>query len=235
MLSFFSQAVFFQSVFTQTEYIHWQITTAPLVSQCIICYSDLMSLCDTLPVDGSANNVICWGGHFWEIAGLHEHGIVSQVQLEQKNSLNSLKLYPNASWSKGSRNFERKAWFWIGARLTLTTDEKRRILILCVQQSPQAPAEPQVLRCQLTIERASFNSIRSCEEIPSMHTYPSDFPEMTASTQSVICWTAQMVGWNKVTLNQTNKWCFDELMLLWYFANVCTSLRSKRIGKISPG
>ena len=49
-------------------------------------------------VDGSANNVLCRGGHFCEIAGVLAHRISSQVQLEQENSLNSLKRYPKTSW-----------------------------------------------------------------------------------------------------------------------------------------
>ena len=48
-------------------------------------------------VDGSANNVLCRGGHFCEIAGVLAHIISSQVQLEQENSLNSLKRYLKTS------------------------------------------------------------------------------------------------------------------------------------------
>ena len=59
-------------------------------------------------VDGSANNVLCRGGHFCEIAGVLAHIISSQVQLEQENSLNSLKRYPKTSWPEGSRHFDRK-------------------------------------------------------------------------------------------------------------------------------
>ena len=59
-------------------------------------------------VDGSANNVLCRGGHFREIAGVLAHRISSQVQLEQENSLNFLKRFPKTSWPEGSRHFERK-------------------------------------------------------------------------------------------------------------------------------
>ena len=59
-------------------------------------------------VDGSANNVFCRGSHFCEIAGVLAHRVSSQVQLEQKNSLNSLKRYPKTSWPEGSSHFERK-------------------------------------------------------------------------------------------------------------------------------
>ena len=59
-------------------------------------------------VDGSANNVLCRGGHFCEVAGVPAHLISSQVQLEQENSLNSLKRYPKTAWPKGPRHFERK-------------------------------------------------------------------------------------------------------------------------------
>ena len=62
-------------------------------------------------VDGSANNVLCRGGHFCEIAGVLAHIISSQVQLEQENSLNSLKRFPKTSWPEGSRHFERKERF----------------------------------------------------------------------------------------------------------------------------
>ena len=54
----------------------------------------------------------------------------------------------------------------------------------------------------------------------SMRYYPSNFTEMTASTQNIICWTVHMVGWHKVTSNQNNKWCIGELMLLSLFASV---------------
>ena len=58
-------------------------------------------------VDGSANNVLCRGGLFCEIAGVLAHRISSQVQLEQENSLNSLKRYPKTSWPEGSIRFQR--------------------------------------------------------------------------------------------------------------------------------
>ena len=67
-------------------------------------------------VDGSANNVLCRGGHFCEIAGTIAQWISSQVQLEQENSLNSLKRYPKTLWPEGSRHFERKECFWSEAR-----------------------------------------------------------------------------------------------------------------------
>ena len=65
-------------------------------------------------VDGSANNVLCRGGHFCEIAGTLPHRISSQVQLEQENSLNSLKLTPklhgpkDQDISRGRNDFEAK-------------------------------------------------------------------------------------------------------------------------------
>ena len=59
-------------------------------------------------VDGSANNVLCRDGHFCEMAGVPAHLISSQVQLEQENSLNSLKRYPKTAWPEGPRHFERK-------------------------------------------------------------------------------------------------------------------------------
>ena len=67
-------------------------------------------------VDGSANNVLCRGGHFCEIAGVLAHRISSQVQLEQENSLNYLKRYPKTSWPEESRHFERKEGFRSEAR-----------------------------------------------------------------------------------------------------------------------
>ena len=59
-------------------------------------------------VDGSANNVPCRAGHFCEIAGVPAHLVSSQVQLEQENSLNSLKRYPKTAWPEWPRHFERK-------------------------------------------------------------------------------------------------------------------------------
>ena len=67
-------------------------------------------------VDGSANNVLFRGGHFCEIAGVPSHLISSQVQLEQENSLNSLKRYSKTAWPEGPRHFERKEWFGSEAR-----------------------------------------------------------------------------------------------------------------------
>ena len=65
-------------------------------------------------VDGSANNVLCRGGHFCEIAGVLAHRISSQVQLEQENSLNSQTLSQNfmsqkdQDISRGRNDFEAK-------------------------------------------------------------------------------------------------------------------------------
>ena len=65
-------------------------------------------------VDVSANNVLCRGGHFCEIAGVLAHISSSQVQLEQENSLNSLKRYPKLHGPKdqdistGRNDFEAK-------------------------------------------------------------------------------------------------------------------------------
>ena len=103
-------------------------------------------------VDGSAYNVLCRGGHFCEIAGVLAHRVSSQVQLEQENSLNSLKRYPKTSWPEGSRHFERKEWFEAKPdRLDADRDngwKKANIETVC-PADPQAPAEPQVLRWRL--------------------------------------------------------------------------------------
>ena len=56
-------------------------------------------------VDSSANNVLCRGGHFCEIAGVLAHIISSQVQLEQENSLNSLKRYPSIFMARRIETF----------------------------------------------------------------------------------------------------------------------------------
>ena len=65
-------------------------------------------------VDGSANNVLCRGGHFCEIPGVLAHKISSQVQLEQENSLNSSNVIPklhgpkDQDISRGRNDFEAK-------------------------------------------------------------------------------------------------------------------------------
>ena len=63
---FLDRRYFFQSVFTQGEYTHWQIITATLVRHDIICYSGLVSHCFTLQLGGSANSVLWRGRHFWK-------------------------------------------------------------------------------------------------------------------------------------------------------------------------
>ena len=106
-------------------------------------------------------------------------------------------------------NFVRKKWFWSEARRAGRRPwqriKKAKNETVCPAE-PQAPAEAQVLRWWLSV---SFCSRRTCKN--SMSVYLSDFPEMTASTQNVICWTAHTVRWNKVTPNQNNNWCHDEL------------------------
>ena len=58
-----------------------------------------------------------------------------------------------------------------GRTPTVTTNEKRRILKLSVQQSPKPQQSP---RCfKMTIERASFCSSRTCKN--SMRVYSGDF------------------------------------------------------------
>ena len=107
-----------------------------------------MSLCVTLPCGRFSKSRMCRGGHFCEIAGIIAQWILSQVQLEQENSLNSLKRYPKTSWPKGSRHFERKECFWSEARPTGRRPWQRTKKgedWNCLAE-PQAPAEPQVLR-----------------------------------------------------------------------------------------
>ena len=103
-------------------------------------------------VDGSANNVLCRGGHFCEIAGITAQWISWQVQLEQENSLNSLKRYPKTPWAEGSRHFERKECFWSEARPAGRRPwqrmKKAKIEAVCPAE-PQAPAESQVLKWRL--------------------------------------------------------------------------------------
>ena len=111
-------------------------------------------------MDGSANNVLCRGGHFCEIAGVLAHRISSQVQLEQENSMNSLKRYPKSSWPEGSRHFERKEWFWSEARPAgrrLWQRMKKGEYWNCLSRT-QAPAEPRVLRWQLGCEILSVQA-----------------------------------------------------------------------------
>ena len=129
-------------------------------------------------VDGSANIVLCWGGHFCEIAGVLAHWISSQVQLEQENSLNSLKRYPKTSWPEGSRHFERKEWFSsetrpVGRRPWQQTKEGESWNRL----SNRTPSRSRAPGFEMVIAKASFCSSRTCKN--SMCVYPSDFPEMT--------------------------------------------------------
>ena len=165
-------------------------------------------------VDGSANNVLCRGGNFCEIAGIIAHWISPQVQLEQENSLNSLKHYPKTSWPEGSRHFERKECFWSEARPAGRRPwqrMKKGEYWNCL--SSRAPSPSRAPGFEMVIERVSFCASRTCTN--SISVYPSDFPEMPASTQNAICWTSHIVRWNKVTPNQNSKWCQDKLMLLW--------------------
>ena len=166
-------------------------------------------------VDGSANNVLCRGGHFCEIAGVPAHLISSQVQLEQENSLNSLKRYPKTAWPEGPRHFERKEWIWSEAwpaRRLPWQRKKKGEYWNCL--SSRAPSPSRAPGLEMEIERAAFFcSNRTCKN--SMRVYSSDFPEMTASIQNDICWAAHNVRWNKVARNQNNEWWHDELMLLW--------------------
>ena len=166
-------------------------------------------------VDGSANNVLCRGGLFCEIAGVLAHRISSQVQLEQENSLNSLKRYPKTPWPEGSIHFQRNEWFWSEARPAGRRPwqrmKKRRILKLSVQQSPKPQQSP---RCfEMTIERASFCSSRTCKN--SMRVYSGDFSRNDGLATERYLLNRPIARWNNVTPNQNNKWCHDELMLLW--------------------
>ena len=101
--------------------------------------------------------------------------------------------------------------------------------------SSRAPKPSRATGFELTIQRASFNTSRTCEEIPCACT-PEIFQKWPPRHRTLgICWTVLMVGWSNVTPNQNNKWCFDELMLPRWFTDVCTPLRWKPIGKISLG
>ena len=134
------------------KYTHWQITTATWVRQCIIFILFRCHFVSPYHVDGSANNVLCRGGYFCEIAGILAHRISSQFQLEQENSLNSLKRYPKTSWPEGSRHFGGRNNFEAKPdRPDADRDngwKKANIETVC-PAVPQAPAEPQVLRWRL--------------------------------------------------------------------------------------
>ena len=155
-------------------------------------------------VDGSANNVLCRAGHFCEIAGVPAHLVSSQVQLEQENSLNSLKRYPKTAWPEWPRHFEIKEWFWSEARPAGRRPwqrMKKGDYWNCL--SSRAPSPSRASYLEMEIERAFFCSNGTFKN--SMRVSSSDFPEMTASIQSDICWTAHIVRWNKVARNQNNR------------------------------
>ena len=125
-------------------------------------------------VDGSANNVLCRGSPFCEIAGIIAHWISSQAQLEQENNLNSLKRYLKAPWPEGSRHFERKECFWSEARPAgrrpwqrMKKGEDWNCL------SSRAPSPSRASGFEMAIERVSFCASRTCTN--SMSVYPSDF------------------------------------------------------------
>ena len=162
-------------------------------------------------VDGSANNVLCRGGQFCEIAGILAHTISSQVQLEQENSLNSLKRYPKTSWPEGSRHFERKEWFWSEARPAgrrpwqrMKKGEYWNYL------SSRAPSPSRTPGFEMAIERPSFCS--NFAKIQYAFTL-AIFQKRRPRHRTLL--NRPIVRWNNVTPNQNNKWCHDELMLLW--------------------
>ena len=117
---FFRQAIFFQSVFTQGKYTHWQIITATLVRHGIICYSGLVSHCFTLQLGGSANSILWRGRHFWKIARVNAHWIFAsyylhyRIRLEQKEALSIAISKPGALLGLGAlldRQFQYSPFF----------------------------------------------------------------------------------------------------------------------------
>ena len=111
---------------------------------------------------------------------------------------------------------------------------KRRILKLCVQQGSQAPAEPQVLRRQL--RELPWIEAELEKKFNGRVGLPQRFPrnDRLDTERYLQNRPHGRVKQGDTKPNGIKKSCFDELMLLWYFVNVCTSLRTKRIGKISP-
>ena len=166
-------------------------------------------------VDGSANNVLCRGGLFCEIAWVLAHTILSQVQLEQENSLNSLKRYPKTSWPEGSIHFQRNEWFWSEARPAGRRPwqrmKKGEYWNCLSSRAPSPSRAPGVF--EMTIERASFCSSRTCKNL--MRVYSGDFSRNDGLATERYLLNRPIARWNNVTPNQNNKWCHEELMLLW--------------------
>ena len=176
-------------------------------------------------VDGSVNNVLCLGGHFWKIAGLHAHGISSWARLESKEALSIVISKPVALLG-----LERSA----GKTVSIST------FFHPLSRSASGFASKPCLPLEISWIFGPWSFRLAFETVPSdllfnlnlrqnsIRVEPSDFPEMTASTQNVICWTIHMVGCHKVTINQNNKWCIVPMHLY-------TPLGWTRIGKTSSG
>ena len=110
---FFRKAIFFQSVFTQGKYTHWQIITAALVRHGIICYSGFVSHCFTLQLGGSANSVLWRGRHFWKIVRVNAHWFFASSAWTERSSLNRhLKTWGSAgAWGSAGQTVSIFAFF----------------------------------------------------------------------------------------------------------------------------
>ena len=97
-------------------------------------------------VDGSANNVLCRGGHFCEIAGVPTSALnfVANSALTGERLELSQTLFQNLM-SQSVKTFREEGMILkrspTGRTPTVTTDEKR-ILKLSVQQSPKPQQSP---------------------------------------------------------------------------------------------
>ena len=162
---------------------------------------------------GSANSVLCRGRHFWQIARVNAHWICASPACTERNSLyRHLKTWGSAgAWGSARQTVSIFAFFRPLSRSASGRSGFASKAFLPLEMSwPFGPWSfgiafqrvQAVLLFKLNLRR---NSLRY---------YPSNFTEMTASTQNIICWTVHMVGWHKVTSNQNNKWCIGELMLL---------------------
>ena len=162
---------------------------------------------------GSANSVLCRGRHFWKIARVNASLNLCKSGLHRKklSQSPSQKLGSAGAWGSAGQTVSIFAFFHPLSRSASGRSgfASRAFLPLEIYW-PFGPWSfgiafekvQAVLLFKLKLRRNS------------MRYYPSNFTEMTVSTQNIICWTVHMVGWHKVTSNQNNKWCIGEPMLL---------------------
>ena len=198
---------------------YWQISTATWVHQCIIYCYGLMSLSVNLPcgiVDGSANNVLCRGGNFWEIAGiiefLRKFSLDKKKQLELSQTKSQDFIVRRVKKVRGEGTFFKRSP--AGRTPTVRMDEKR-LKTGWNWLSSRAPSSSRDTGLEMAIERASFCPSWTCEDIQCACIPAISQKWPPRYNYNVFCWIAHMVRWSKVAPNQNNKWFIAKLMLQW--------------------